>query len=255
MKKYLVTVALCSVSFGFSQIGIGTSTPDASSALHLESSNQGLLIPRNTLASTDDAITIPNPAIGLFLYHLGNSAMASGMYINKGTTTSPIWNRTEQISTGNEGAKIYKAKYRGRNSYLQNFPKPTLKIPEMNMEVRFAETITGTTVDHFFQFRLLQQPAANVTLRINEHWQGDATSDHGANPYTASYTTSNWNTWQSIAGSWKGEWGFYIVVSTNENRPTGLNPFNYSINLYGLCGYGIYGNVLSEPYLLAAKVF
>ncbi|WP_054509037.1 hypothetical protein [Chryseobacterium sp. ERMR1:04] len=255
MKKYLLTTAMGIASFVFGQVGIGTSTPDPSAILHLESSNNGLLLPRNTLTGTGDATTIPNPSTGLFIYHTGNTALTSGMYVNQGTSTSPIWNRTEQVSSSNEGAKIYKAKYRGRNSYLQNFPKPTLMIPELNMEVRFAETISGATVDHVFQFRLLQQPSTNVTLRINEHWQGDASGDHGANPYTADYTTANWNVWQSVAGSWKGEWGFYIVVSTSENRTAEPNPYNFSMILYGLCGYGIYGNVLSEPYSLVAKVF
>lgn len=51
------------------QVGIGTTTPDSSSILHLESSNSGLLIPRLTYIQK---ILITNPAIGLLIYQTDN---------------------------------------------------------------------------------------------------------------------------------------------------------------------------------------
>ncbi|WP_054512970.1 hypothetical protein [Chryseobacterium sp. ERMR1:04] len=250
MKKFIFFIVLLfPVSFIFSQVGIGTTTPDPSSILHLESSKKGILPPRNTLSGSGDAVTIPNPATGLLVYHLGNSALSAGVYINLGTPSAPVWTRTGQSVTNTEGSKIYKTKYRGRNSYLQNYPKPTLSIPEMNLEMRFGDDGTN----NYLQVRLLQVPTVNVATRLLGHWQGHS---HNAYGTFLTFTPTNWNVWQNVGGiEWNFEWGYYYVISTDENRATGLNPFNYSMNMYGLCGYGTYGSVSLEPYTLAAEVF
>ena len=66
MKK--VTLLLFMVSFtwfSFAQVGLNTITPDASSALDIESTTGGILIPRLT-ESQRDAIAMP--ATGLMIY-------------------------------------------------------------------------------------------------------------------------------------------------------------------------------------------
>jgi len=64
-KIYLV-ILVCAISFsGFAQIGIGTTTPDASSVLDMTSTTQGVLIPRMT---TIQRGAIATPAIGLQVY-------------------------------------------------------------------------------------------------------------------------------------------------------------------------------------------
>lgn len=47
-------------------VGINTATPDPTAVLHLESSNQGLLVPRLSAAQRD---AITNPATGLIIYN------------------------------------------------------------------------------------------------------------------------------------------------------------------------------------------
>lgn len=64
-KKALVLVAYLVSMYTFSQVGIGTTTPDASSALEIESTSQGLLIPRMTEAQR---LAITAPATGLLVY-------------------------------------------------------------------------------------------------------------------------------------------------------------------------------------------
>lgn len=74
-------IALLSSNYLFSQVGIGTSTPDASSILHLNSSNKGLLLTSVALTSTTDASTISSPAIGLLVWNNGNGGLAPvGLY-------------------------------------------------------------------------------------------------------------------------------------------------------------------------------
>lgn len=60
-------------------VGVGTTSPDASSILELNvdglnsGSKKGFLGPKVSLTSNSDTLTIPNPAIGLLVYNLGNN--------------------------------------------------------------------------------------------------------------------------------------------------------------------------------------
>jgi hypothetical protein len=65
----IVIVILCS-SFSYGQVGFGTTSPDGSAILHLNSTVKGLLIPRMTLAERN-AITAP--AIGLLIYQTNST--------------------------------------------------------------------------------------------------------------------------------------------------------------------------------------
>ncbi|MCT4665065.1 MAG: hypothetical protein N4A45_07520 [Flavobacteriales bacterium] len=55
-----------------SNVGIGTSSPNAAAALDISSSNKGILIPRVSLNGNNDITTISNPQIGLMVYNTNN---------------------------------------------------------------------------------------------------------------------------------------------------------------------------------------
>ncbi|MBR9914053.1 MAG: hypothetical protein GYB32_04380 [Algicola sp.] len=60
------------------QVGIGTTTPDASAALEVNASNQGLLAPRVALTDvTNGTAPINSPATGLLVYNL-NAGVTGG---------------------------------------------------------------------------------------------------------------------------------------------------------------------------------
>ena len=63
--KLLALGLLATTTFGFAQIGIGTTSPDASSVLDMTSTSQGVLIPRMTTAQRE---AIASPAVGLQAY-------------------------------------------------------------------------------------------------------------------------------------------------------------------------------------------
>ncbi len=66
-------ILLCGIFSAFvakAQVGIGTSTPDASAQLEISSKSKGLLIPRMTESQKDD---IGNPANGLLIYQTNNT--------------------------------------------------------------------------------------------------------------------------------------------------------------------------------------
>ncbi|AWH86828.1 hypothetical protein HYN59_17690 [Flavobacterium album] len=68
--KSVITFVFCLLFSGlYAQVGIGTITPNASAVLELKSSSKGLLIPRVSLVSTTDAVTVPSPAAGLLVYN------------------------------------------------------------------------------------------------------------------------------------------------------------------------------------------
>lgn len=69
-------------------VGINTTTPDNSAALHINAANRGLLIPRMTEAQR---LAISNPATGLLVYQTDNS---TGFYYNISTPASPAWRYT-----------------------------------------------------------------------------------------------------------------------------------------------------------------
>ena len=70
MKTILFATSLLLSHAIFGQnknVGINTNTPDPSAVLHLESNDQGLLVPRLTTLERD---AIPSPAVGLIIYNI-----------------------------------------------------------------------------------------------------------------------------------------------------------------------------------------
>ncbi|WP_281765719.1 hypothetical protein [Neptunitalea lumnitzerae] len=66
------------------QVGVGTTNPDASSALDISSTSSGLLIPRLTTAQRD---AIASPATGLMIFNTEYNCLSQ----NVGTPSAPDW--------------------------------------------------------------------------------------------------------------------------------------------------------------------
>lgn len=66
------------------EVGIGTVTPDSSSALHIHSTDKGFLMPRMSTAQRD---LIIKPATGLMIYNL----TTNNSQLNTGTSLIPNW--------------------------------------------------------------------------------------------------------------------------------------------------------------------
>jgi hypothetical protein len=79
-------------------VGIGTNTPNASAALEVQSTTQGMLIPRMT--ATQRAL-IATPATGLMVYQ---SDAPAGFYFYNGTAWTILGATGPQGATGNTGA-------------------------------------------------------------------------------------------------------------------------------------------------------
>ena len=130
---YLIIALISSISYA--QIGIGTSTPDASAVLDLSSTTKGLLMPRMTTLQQSNLV---NPAIGLMVYNTttnqietnkGNglgSALWAGASTNG--TTATIGTNTTQLATtefviSNSNKYIEKSNYHRRHPLLRHRAK------------------------------------------------------------------------------------------------------------------------------------
>jgi trimeric autotransporter adhesin len=91
MKKIfaLVLISFLTVN-GFAQnVGIGTTIPSPSAILDVSSTNKGVLLPRVSLTSIGDTLTIPNAALGLIVYNT-NVGMTGSTFTDK--TGYYVWN-------------------------------------------------------------------------------------------------------------------------------------------------------------------
>lgn len=114
--------------FAVAQYGIGTMTPNSSSIIEIQHSNKGLLIPRVSLTSTTDIVTIAHPATSLLVYNLNTANdVTPGFYFWEGSwktlkgapgtsTTSGGWglsgntlaSGTEYIGTNNYNPLLFR---------------------------------------------------------------------------------------------------------------------------------------------------
>jgi len=113
MKKVTLLLFMLSFTwFSFAQVGLNTITPDASSALDIESTTGGILIPRLTEFQRD-AITLP--ATGLMIYQTDKNP---GFYFYNGTAWTKINGATGP--QGVFGGASFEYKYGGLGPLLSD---------------------------------------------------------------------------------------------------------------------------------------
>jgi len=84
ITKLIVAAIILTFTPLNAQVGIGTTSPNQSSMLEVTSTNSGLLIPRVSLLSNTDVVTITTPATSLLVYNIGFSP--NGYYYWNGTS-------------------------------------------------------------------------------------------------------------------------------------------------------------------------
>ena len=84
MKKITLIALMLFTALGYAQVGINTNNPDASSALEIESTTGGILIPRLTETQRD---AISSPATGLMIYQTDGTV---GFYYYNGSSWANV---------------------------------------------------------------------------------------------------------------------------------------------------------------------
>jgi len=90
MKQFFTLLAAVLLTAStYAQVGVGTTTPDASSALDITSTTKGLLIPRMTETQRD---AISSPATGLMIYQTDGTV---GFYYYNGSSWEGYYSKAE----------------------------------------------------------------------------------------------------------------------------------------------------------------
>ena len=100
MKKFILFFTIIfQFSFLLGQVGIGTSTPNASSVLDIDVSGinpkKGFLLPRLQLLNNTDNTTVDKPAVGLLVYNIADSGSGTNKVF---ANMYYFWNGTEWLS-------------------------------------------------------------------------------------------------------------------------------------------------------------
>ena len=138
MKTTIFTflLAFIGLSGAFAQVGIGTTTPDASSSLEVQSTERGVLIPRMDETQRD---AIASPAVGLMIYNTEKQCLQ--MYADDPETVAvdpewdcvsnqgrnpPVFIDEDRIDNGFNG--LYFPSEDGRSAYGADRPTFTVTI-------------------------------------------------------------------------------------------------------------------------------
>jgi len=87
----LLLTLLCAATLTQAQVGIGTTSPEASAQLDVTASDKGVLLPQVALTGVNDASTITTPAASLLVWNTGASWGGAAYYYNSGTSSAPVW--------------------------------------------------------------------------------------------------------------------------------------------------------------------
>ncbi len=103
------------------QVGIGTTSPDASSILDISASDKGILIPRMTKAQRD---LISSPANGLLIYNTDSDELQ----FNSNNSATPIWQALSLTPTSlaSVGDSL---KYSNTDTTTNVNPSSTINLP------------------------------------------------------------------------------------------------------------------------------
>lgn len=146
MKLLLLAFSFV-VSFGsYAQVGVGTTTPDPSAQLHLNSSSKGILIPKMTEAQRN---AVASPATGLLIYQTNNTP---GFYYYTGTSwtkvvsgANPVKIVTGYITTNTTIGSGYTLTRLPNNQYTVSWPAGTFPGPSLPDVRTYGGAVALTT--------------------------------------------------------------------------------------------------------------
>ncbi len=142
----------------YSQVGIGTTTPDASAALEISSVNSGLLMPRLT---TIERNAIVNPATGLLIFNVNKSCFEA----NLGTSSFPKWTVIGAV-TMQSGSYNVGSLSTGWNYYDVAFTTPFTTVPSIQLTFREGTGINNSGSNSVTHFKVANASVTGFTIAI-----------------------------------------------------------------------------------------
>lgn len=89
--KILIVLLLLNIAPTFSQVGIGTTSPNADAELDITSTTRGVLLPRVPLSMTTSPAPLSTDVAGMLVYNTNSSGdVTPGVYYNDGSIWIPV---------------------------------------------------------------------------------------------------------------------------------------------------------------------
>lgn len=196
MKIFKILVVFYAFIFsvkGYSQVGVGTNTPNPSAALDIDvsglSNKKGFLLPRVNLIHNKDITTIPNPAAGPVVFNLQDSMLNANQSTAVVKDMFYFWNGTEWTDI----ATLDVVK---RELFPQVFlivgkqDQPTSTVGTAPIVVRWQPDGTGTSVIHLNTGNNISLNTDN-TFTINKSGQYEVSGSIVMNPNVALNSSAN----------------------------------------------------------------
>jgi hypothetical protein len=222
MKKIILlfTVIIIAHYSKAQNVGIGTTTPNASAALEINAANKGFLPPRVALTGSHDVTTIPAPATSLLVYNTatagaGLTLVTPGYYFYNGSSWTtltgatgpqgPSTGRIVSVNTVNAGPKIIPG---GNSFYVFAGATATITTTATQRIIVTGSIVLG---------RASNIPPSNGSFYIGAGYQpfaGGFILNMAGTAYTAIDVTDT-RTAQAIAGSivpGAGSWKIGAVI-------------------------------------------
>ncbi|WP_405570549.1 hypothetical protein [Winogradskyella sp. Asnod2-B02-A] len=175
MKKLAIIFSFCLITIiSYAQVGVGTTSPDASSALDITSSDSGLLIPRVSIVNVNNNTTpIAAPAISLLVWNTNASVIGgsgAGYYYWSGTAWTPL---STLAVTANNGLTLT-----GNNVQLGGSLLGTATIIDVNnADIRFDLNAAGDFEIHDLGVKHFSvEDSGETHFGGYTHWRDESTS-------------------------------------------------------------------------------
>lgn len=256
MKRFVLFSILIASAFllnvkAQNNVGIGTTTPNASAALDVTATDKGLLLPRVALSSTTVAAPVTSPATGLLVYNTATAGTAPNNVI----PGFYYWNGTKWVQVGAGSAAPSCVKLDEAYDCGGAGAGRKITADAGSVEINVASTVSPTTTNNGLYVTIANGNTANPTGGVyvthsgaqGAAFFGEVTNT--ANQYSAiqGVTSSNAANVSAVSGFYTGAGAGYGVWGENNSTATGsqgLMGMNHRAN----GGWGVEGSGYNGVY-------
>ena len=256
MKKLVLVSLLIANAFllnvkAQNNVGIGTTTPNASAALDVTATDKGLLLPRVALSSTTVAAPVTSPATGLLVYNTATAGTAPNNVI----PGFYYWNGTKWVQVGAGSAAPSCVKLDEAYDCGGAGAGRTITADAGAVQINVASSVSPTTTNRGLYVTIANGNTANPTGGVyvthsgaqGAAFFGEVTNT--ANQYSAiqGVTSSNAANVSAVSGFYTGAGAGYGIWGENNSSTAGSQGL-MGMNHRTTGGWGVEGSGYNGVY-------